>query len=68
MLKDNSTIINELVFNASVVMENKIEYLELVAEQFEKKGDFKQATSWRRNIPTIKTAVEIMREMDGAWA
>lgn len=67
-MKDKNTIINEIMANAADIMEAKLDYIELVAKQFEDKGNAEQAARCRKDIPRIKAAVELMREYGGCWA
>lgn len=67
-LKDKNRIINEMVINTSDVMEAKVKSMEMIAEQFEDKGDTESAAAWRKNIPAIRQAIAIMREYSGCWA
>jgi len=66
--KDKDNIINEIVDNASIIMENKIELLELIAKQYEEKSDAERAEIWRQDIPDIKKAIDVMRRLSGTWA
>ena len=68
MRRDKNTIINELVDNAAEVMEAKAEYNELVAEQFEKKGDMERVQRLREINTRIADAVALMRDWAGSWA
>jgi len=68
IVKDKDTMINEIVWNASIIMERKIDYLKCVADQFESKGDLENAKIWRSDIPAIKSAIEVMRKTAGCWA
>ena len=65
---DKNSILNRLVEDAASLMEAKAEYIELVAEQFDEKGDKERAATWREDIPKINAAVELMRERAGSWA
>lgn len=66
--KGKDTIINEMVVNAADVMEAKAEYFEMVAAQFDEKGDTVTAAHWRRHIPGIVAAVALIRENAGCWS
>ncbi len=66
--KDKNNIINEIVDNASIIMENRIELLELIAKQYEENSDAERAEIWRQDIPDIKKAIDVMRRLSGTWA
>lgn len=68
MAKDKNTIINQLVGNAADVMENKMDYNEIVAEMMDEKGDHACAKRLRDMNTNIAAAVELMRENGGCWA
>ena len=67
-MKCKNTILNELVANAAELMENHADYNEIVAEQFEEKGDMERVERLRRLNKRIAEAVELMREYAGCWA
>jgi hypothetical protein len=67
-MKDKSRIINEMVVNASDVMEAKAEEMERIAQQFEAKGDTQRAKHIKADVPEIKKAIELMRKLEGCWA
>lgn len=67
-MKDKNRIINEMVANTADVLEAKAEEVECIAEQYEAKGDIERATDWRKDLPAIRSAVEIMRLRAGCWA
>lgn len=66
-MKCKNTIIAEMVLNAACVMEDKAEFLEILAEQYDD-TDAERAARIRKDIPRILEAVELIREFGGCWA
>lgn len=67
-MKGKDTIINEMVLNTACVMEAKVEYNELVAQQMEAKGDINTATNLRAYNKRIADAINVIRASEGCWA
>lgn len=56
-----------MVANTADLMEAKAEELELIAQQFDAKGNAKGAKHWRKDIPRIAEAIKLIRERAGCW-
>lgn len=67
-MKDRNRIINEMVASATDVMEAKAQEMELIAQQFDAKGDVGRAEFFREDVREIREAVKLMRKLDGCWA
>ncbi len=67
-IKDKNTIINEMVWNTADIMEANAKYHELVAEQYDSKGETGEAAYWRKDIKAMMQAVELIRKLAGCWA
>ena len=68
MTKYKSTIINEIVMNAADIMESKIEFNELVIQQYEKIGQRGcQIGVFKQENRETRQAIEHMRKNAGCW-
>jgi hypothetical protein len=67
-MKYKCQIINEIVTNASDIMEAKAEEMECIAQQFDAKADTERAERLRKDVQEIGKAIELMRRFGGCWA
>lgn len=68
MAKCKNTILNEMVENTAEVMLGKIEYLEIVRDQFEKKDDKARVANLNADIAEMRAAVATIHKFSGCWA
>jgi hypothetical protein len=61
-------MINDMVMYSADIMESKSRELEMIAEQYEEKGDLTRAEEWRKDIQPIMQAVALIRSRGGCWA
>ncbi len=67
-MKDNNTILNGIVYNASMIMLNKKKYNQLIIEQLEDKEGSRDTVQLLSDMnKRIDSAVDLMHENAGCW-
>ena len=70
-MKDKNTIINEIVDNASEILEQKKEYNKIVIELLEEKkqtDNIHTINTLKEDNTKITEAIILMRKYSGCWA
>lgn len=67
-MKDRNTILNDMVMQATDIMEMKIDYFLIMVEQYEFKGDPVRAAHYQNELDQTQEVVDFIRERVGCWA
>lgn len=67
-MKDKTRILNEMVEHAADIMELKMEYQQLMIEQYIEKGDIGRLEHWQNEHNKTEECVNFMRDRGGCWA
>ncbi|MBE8232321.1 MAG: hypothetical protein HAW67_01200 [Endozoicomonadaceae bacterium] len=68
MIKCKNTILNELMDNAVELMAAKINYTQIVLEQFKEKNDTARVETLTTEIDEITLAINTIKKRSGCWA
>jgi hypothetical protein len=68
MAKDKNTILNDLMDNAAELMAGKIQYTQIVLEQFQEKGDTERIATLTADIAEMTAAMKTITKRSGCWA
>lgn len=66
-MKDFDTILNEMVFNTSYIIEAKAEKSLVYAELYSKGGDNQDSIRHTAVAKELMEVVELIRENEGCW-
>ena len=69
-MKDKNTIINEMVQNASHIMQSKVKETEMIIQMLKDKGEGDGHTVQKLESDNEKTkqAIKVMQDLGGCWA
>jgi hypothetical protein len=68
MIKGINSIINDHMDNAAEVIAGKIEYKQIVLDQFEEKGDTARVAALKSDIEEMTLAMNVIKKHCGCWA
>ena len=68
MIKDKNSILNDLMDNAVQLIAGKIQYTQVVLEQFEEKNDAERVKALNADIEEMTQAMNTIKKRSGCWA